>query len=74
MKGDHNTGYYHDVANGRRRKCTIFNLEDGNRIVRQQTELGEHMEGYYNNLFGRENIADIHLHQGSGQEATTTWR
>jgi hypothetical protein len=33
LKGDANSGFFHGVANGRKRKCTIFSLEvDGSEI------------------------------------------
>jgi hypothetical protein len=31
LKGDSNNGYFHNIANGRKKKCTIFSLEHENR-------------------------------------------
>jgi hypothetical protein len=39
LKGDTNNGYFHNVANGRKKKCTIFSLEDGTVIERFGTQL-----------------------------------
>lgn len=39
LKGDSNTGYFHKVVNGRRRKCEILQLEDGDRILTHQKEI-----------------------------------
>lgn len=33
LQGDANTGFFHNKANGRRKKCTIFSLEDGDKII-----------------------------------------
>jgi hypothetical protein len=31
LEGDSNNRYFHGKANGRKKKCTIFALEDGER-------------------------------------------
>lgn len=31
LKGDANIGYFHSIANGRKRKCNIDSLEDGEK-------------------------------------------
>jgi hypothetical protein len=39
LKGDSNNGYFHNIANGRKKKCTIFSLEDGDREISDPTEI-----------------------------------
>jgi hypothetical protein len=63
LQGDANTGYFHNKATGRRKKCTIFYLEDGDRIISADHALREHIEGYYKNLFGREETKGISVQE-----------
>jgi hypothetical protein len=74
LKGDTNNGYFHNVANGRKKKCTIFSLEDGNREIRDPVDIREHIESFYKNLFGDEGESSIHLGEGfwSGQGRLTS--
>lgn len=62
LKGDANTGYFHSIANGRKRRCRIEALEDGDRTITDQRELQLHIEQYYKNLFGNEVRNEIELH------------
>jgi hypothetical protein len=39
LQGDINTRYFHLVANGIRRKSHIFQLEDGDRIIKGEEPL-----------------------------------
>lgn len=55
LKGDNNTEYYHRVANGRKRKNTIFSLKHEESIIKGDASLLRHATEYYKNLFGREN-------------------
>jgi hypothetical protein len=52
LQGDSNTKYFHLVANGKRRKSHIFQLEDGDRIIRGEEPLKSYIMDYYKNLFG----------------------
>ena len=52
LEGDNNTKYFHLVANGKYRKSRIFQLEGNNNIIKDETELKEHITSYYQNLFG----------------------
>jgi hypothetical protein len=52
LKGDSNNGYFHGIANNRKKKCTIFSLEDGEREIRDPTEIRNHVEDFYKKLFG----------------------
>jgi hypothetical protein len=54
LEGDANTGYFHSMASGRKRKCTIFSLESDQGEIRDEVELKNHIENYYKTLFGRE--------------------
>jgi hypothetical protein len=63
LQGDANTGYFHNKATGRRKKCTIFYLEDGDRIISRDHALREHIEGYYKKLFGQEETKGISVQE-----------
>jgi hypothetical protein len=52
LKGDANTSYFHTVANGRKRKCLIRNLVEGDRVIKDQEELKTYILEFYKNLFG----------------------
>ncbi|OQU88913.1 hypothetical protein SORBI_3002G120601, partial [Sorghum bicolor] len=54
LQGDANTGFFHNKANERKKKCTIFSLEDDDRIISGDRALREHIEEYYKKLFGSE--------------------
>jgi hypothetical protein len=49
------------VANGRRRKCSIFSLETEEGDISDPTELRKHIEGYYKVLFGSEERGSMRL-------------
>jgi hypothetical protein len=51
LQGDSNTRYFHLVANGKRRKSHIFQLEDGDRIIKGEEPLKSYITDYYKNLF-----------------------
>lgn len=51
-KGDNNTGYFHRIANGRKRKNTILSFQDGEQIIEGDDKLLEHATEYYKSLFG----------------------
>jgi hypothetical protein len=61
LEGDSNSRYFHGKANGRKKKCTIFALEDGERVIREPKEIREHVESYYKTLFGKEQAGSITL-------------
>lgn len=51
-KGDNNTDYFHRVANGRKRKNTIFSLQNGDQSIEGDSNLLRHATSYYKELFG----------------------
>jgi hypothetical protein len=61
LKGDSNSSYFHNKANGRKKKCTIFALEEGDREIRDPREIRDHVEKYYKDLFGAEMEGSIEL-------------
>jgi mannosylglycoprotein endo-beta-mannosidase len=61
LKGDSNSRYFHGVANGRKKKCAIFSLEEEGREIRDPAELKTHVEAYYKELFGKEPEGSISL-------------
>jgi hypothetical protein len=52
LQGDSNTKYFHLVANGKRSKTWIFQLEDGDRIIKGDEPLKSYIMDYYSELFG----------------------
>jgi hypothetical protein len=61
LEGDSNSRYFHGKANGRKKKCTIFALEDGERVIRDPKEIRDHVESYYKSLFRKEQVGSITL-------------
>jgi hypothetical protein len=61
LRGDSNSGFFHGIANGRRRKCSIFALDTEDTEISNPKELRLHIEGYYKQLFGREERGKIRL-------------
>lgn len=52
LKGDNNTGFFHKVANGRRRKNSMVSLECGSVVIEGTKNLLPHATNYYRELFG----------------------
>jgi hypothetical protein len=52
LKGDNNTEYFHRIANGKKRKQTIFTMKCGDRTISGDAQLVKHATEYYKNLFG----------------------
>jgi hypothetical protein len=55
--------FFHGVANGTRRKCSIFSLEAEEGGISDPVELRKHIEGYYKMLFGSEERGLMRLHE-----------
>jgi hypothetical protein len=51
LQRDSNTKYFHLAANGKRRKSQIFQLEDGDRIIKGEEPLKSYIMDYYKKLF-----------------------
>jgi hypothetical protein len=49
------------VANGRRTKCRIEYLKDGDNRITEQGELVVHINDFYRKLFGREKRGTIRM-------------
>lgn len=47
LKGDNNNEYFLRIANGRKRKKTIFSLQDGDAIITGNSNLLAHAIDYY---------------------------
>jgi hypothetical protein len=54
LHGDANTAYFHAIANGRRRKCTIARLVTDQGIITESRDLQKHIYDFYRNLMGAE--------------------
>lgn len=52
LEGDCNTKYFHRVANGRKRKNTIFSLESESGTITDPALLLQHATEFYKTLFG----------------------
>lgn len=61
LKGDANTQYFHQFANGRRRNNTIFYLEDNGVEFRGQQNIIQHVVDYYKKLFGHSEESSLQL-------------
>lgn len=54
LQGDHNTKFSHRVANGKKRKQTIFSMKDGESVISGDVNLIKYATEYYKTLFGLE--------------------
>jgi hypothetical protein len=54
LQGDANTAYFHAVANGRRRKCTISSINLGNEITNDPSKIQTAIYDFYRDLLGSE--------------------
>lgn len=61
VKGDSNSGFFHQYANGRRRKSIILSLDTDQGEVRGQEDIEAHIVGFYKQLFGPNPDRQIHL-------------
>ena len=61
LEGDANTSFFHRLVNGRKRKCTIKQLEDGENLISETEQLKKFITDYYKSLFGSEQPSSIHL-------------
>lgn len=61
LQGDTNSHFYHQFANGRRRKNTIsfLNTEEGE--IRGQQEITAHIVDFYKKLFGPSDVCNLSL-------------
>lgn len=51
LEGDANTAYFQAIANGRRRKCSIPCLWDGETLLEHPEEISAHIYSFYKELF-----------------------
>ncbi|KAE8804351.1 putative NOT transcription complex subunit VIP2 [Hordeum vulgare] len=71
--GDANTAYFQAIANGRRCRCTIPLLWDGDRLVQEPEEIRTHVDDFYKDLFAARPESGIALAEsiwGEGQRVT----
>ncbi|KAE8779382.1 hypothetical protein D1007_47593 [Hordeum vulgare] len=54
LKGDANTAYFQAIANGRRRKCAIPSLWDGDVLLESPEDTSSHIYSFYKELFSAE--------------------
>jgi mannosylglycoprotein endo-beta-mannosidase len=51
LQGDANTTYFHAIANGRRRKCSIPCLWNRDVLLEEASEISAHIYSFYKELF-----------------------
>ncbi|KAE8776341.1 putative NOT transcription complex subunit VIP2 [Hordeum vulgare] len=51
LKGDANTAYFQAIANGRRQKCVIPFLRDGDVLLESPEDISSHIYSLYKELF-----------------------
>uniref|UniRef100_C6JRP7 Reverse transcriptase domain-containing protein n=1 Tax=Sorghum bicolor TaxID=4558 RepID=C6JRP7_SORBI len=79
LEGDANTHFFHQFANGRRRKNMISFLECDSGDIRGQKDITEHIVSFYKNLFGPSENCSISMGNGfwplemklNGEESST---
>jgi hypothetical protein len=73
LEGDLNTSYFRRVANGRKRKNTMFSLKDNYVIIEGTCDLISHAAAYYKSLFGPAagNILDFDANMWKPHEKLT---
>ena len=52
LKGDANTDFFHNSANGRRRKNLICCLEGDQGVLTSQEDIEQHISNFFKSLFG----------------------
>jgi mannosylglycoprotein endo-beta-mannosidase len=50
--GDNNSSYFHKIANGRKRKNTMYSLQNDGTLIQGTDSLLTHATSYYKSLFG----------------------
>jgi hypothetical protein len=61
LQGDNNTELFHRIANGKKRKNLIFNLEHEGNILEKDKDILTHATNYYRELFGPSKSPVFHL-------------
>ncbi|PVH36725.1 hypothetical protein PAHAL_6G153500 [Panicum hallii] len=61
LEGDNNFEFFHRVANGRKRKSTIFSLKDGDATIMGDKKLLDYATAYYKDIFGPASANLFHL-------------
>lgn len=64
LKGDNNTDFFHRIANGKKRKNTIFCLQNENEQIEGDEKILEHATQYYKDLFGPSDSPNIQMDPG----------
>jgi hypothetical protein len=61
LKGDSNNSFFHGTTSGRRRKCSIYYLEEEGVEIREPRQIRHHIEKFYKDLFSAEERGRINL-------------
>ena len=51
LQGESNSAYFHALANGRRRKCSIPYLWEGDTLLEDPKDISSHIYSFYKELF-----------------------
>jgi len=63
LEGDLNTGFFQRVANGKKRKNTIFSMQKDGMEIEETEKILDLATNYYKDLFGKSANVDIKLNQ-----------
>jgi hypothetical protein len=66
LEGDANTAFFHAMANGRRRRCSILVMKDGNETLRDPVMIQRHIYDFYKRLMGT-------AHRGGASLGPLAW-
>ena len=61
LDGDNNTEFFHRIANGRKRKNTIFSMMNNGSNLEDEAAILDHATQYFKNLFGPSDCPSISL-------------
>lgn len=61
LRGDTNSKFFQQFANGSRRKNLIKNLETDNGVIQSQEDIEKHVTSFYKMLFGSSSSAGLKL-------------
>jgi hypothetical protein len=64
LKGDSNMTFFHRIANGKKRKNTIFSLNHEDQIIEGDEALVDHATKFYKDLFGPTSPSGILMEPG----------
>jgi mannosylglycoprotein endo-beta-mannosidase len=61
LQRDNNTNFFHRVANGQKRKMTMFSLQNGPDLIQGNTNVLSHAIDFYKDLFGPQQMSHTRM-------------